>query len=132
MRPLRNLPAAPAHFAERADAAVNIPPAMDESLYMEVLGIALSGMQSASTKVAVSAHNLANLLTEDFRPQRATQTAQPGGGSHTTVLQSSRPEPVGIAREVVSQIQASSQYGASAKVFKVGAEMRGQLLDILA
>lgn len=99
---------------------------------MEVLGIALSGMQSASTRVTVSAHNVANLLTRDFRPQRAEQTAQASGGSSASVRQSARPEPVSLEREIVGQIEARTQYTASARVFAVGAEMRGQLLDILA
>ncbi len=97
---------------------------------MDVLGIALTGMQSAGTRVAVSAHNVANLLTEDFRPQRAVQSSVPGGGSRTRVQQSDRPEPVSIAREVVGQIEASVQYSASARVFQVGAEMRGSLVDL--
>ncbi|MCA9502758.1 MAG: flagellar basal body rod protein [Myxococcota bacterium] len=99
---------------------------------MEALGIALTGMQSATTRVAVSAHNVANLLTKDFRPLRADQVSEPGGGARAVVTQAADPEPVGLAREVVDQKLASLQYGASARVFQVGAEMRGQLLDILA
>jgi len=99
---------------------------------MDALGIALSGMQSATTRVAVSAHNVANLLSQDFRPQRAEQTSQAGGGSRATLSQASTPEPVSLTREIVGQIQATTQYSASARVFAVGAEMRGQLLDILA
>lgn len=97
---------------------------------MEALGIALSGMQSAQTRVAVSAHNVANLLTEDFRPQRAVQTSLASGGSEARVERRPDPAPVSLAREVVGQIQASTQYSASARVFAVGAEMRGTLLDL--
>ncbi|MCP4905787.1 MAG: flagellar basal body rod protein [bacterium] len=97
---------------------------------MESLARALSGMQSAQTRVAASAHNVATFLTEDFRPQRVAQTSQPGGSSRVRVQQSSDPAPVSFARGVVGQIQASTQYSASARVFQVGAEMRGQLLDI--
>jgi len=98
---------------------------------MESLGIALSGMQSAGQRVAVSAHNIANYLTEDFRPQRAVQTSRPSGGSQTQVQQSPRPRKVSLEREIVGQIEASLQYSASAKVFKVGADMKGQLIDML-
>lgn len=98
---------------------------------MEVLGIALSGMQSAQKRVGVSAHNVANLLTEDFRPQRATQTSLASGGSSVQVTQSASSEPVSLEREIVGQIMASTQYSASARVFEVGAEMRGRLIDIL-
>lgn len=98
---------------------------------MDALGIALSGMQSAGTRVAVSAHNVANLLTGDFRPQRALQTSLPSGGARVSVEQSAGPERVSLAREVVGQMQAGVQYSASARVFQVGADMRGQLVDLL-
>ena len=98
---------------------------------MDSLGIALSGMQSAGVRVAVSAHNVANGLTEDFRPQRAVQTSLPGGGAEARVQQAERPAPVSVAREVVGQIQASVQYDASARVFAVGAQMKGSLIDLL-
>lgn len=99
---------------------------------METLGIALSGMQSAQTRVAVSAHNVANLLTEDFRPQRVVQTSLASGGSTARVEQSRGRSEVSLASEIVGQIQASAQYSASARVFAVGSEIRGQLLDLFA
>lgn len=99
---------------------------------MDTLGIALSGMQSASTRVAVSAHNVANLLTEGFRPQRVEQTSQASGGSRASVVTASTPEPVSLDREIVDQITAKTQFKASARVLEAGLEMRGSLLDILA
>jgi flagellar hook protein FlgE len=97
---------------------------------MDALGIAFSGMQSASVRVATSAHNVANLLTEDFRPQRAEQRSVAGGGSTASVRESDSPRPVQLEREILGQIQASTQYTASARVVSVAAEMRGSLLDI--
>jgi len=99
---------------------------------MDTLGIAVSGMRSASTRVAVSAHNVANLLTEDFRPQRAVQTARASGGSEASVETSPRAAPVELDREIVDQITAKLQFKASARVFGVEADLRGALLDILA
>ena len=98
---------------------------------METLGIALSGLQSADRRIAVSAHNVANLLSEDFRPQRAIQTTQAAGGSAVRVETAPRAEPVSLEREVVDQMLASVQYSASARVFQVGAETKGQLIDLL-
>lgn len=97
---------------------------------MDALGIALSGMQGAQTRVAVSAHNVANWLTEDFRPQRVVQSAQPGGGVDVRVRSADRAARPSLAREAALQIQASTQYTASARVFQAGAEMRGQLVDL--
>ena len=103
-----------------------------KDLGMDALGIALSGMRGAETRIAVSAHNIANLLTEDFRPQRAEQVASRGGGSQTRVRQSTQAAPVSLEREIIGQIQAETQYAASARVFAVDAELRGSLLDLFA
>jgi flagellar hook protein FlgE len=99
---------------------------------MDAMGIALSGMQSAQTRVAVSAHNVANLLTDGFRPQRAVQTSVAAGGSQASVATTASPEPVRLEQEIVDQIVAKNQYRASARVLGVSAEMRGSLLDLFA
>ncbi|MFK7896520.1 MAG: flagellar basal body rod C-terminal domain-containing protein [Myxococcota bacterium] len=97
---------------------------------MDALSNALSGMQSASARVATSAHNVANLLTEDFRPQRAVQESKKGGGSSVRVRTSDSAKPVQLEREIIDQMQASTQYTASARVVSVASEMRGSLLDL--
>ena len=99
---------------------------------MDTLGIALSGMQSAQTRVAVSAHNVANLLTEGFRPQRAVQTSVAAGGSQAGVETAPSPEPVSLDQEIVDQIVAKHQYQASARVLGISAQMRGSLFDLFA
>jgi flagellar hook protein FlgE len=109
---------------------------------MDTLGIALSGMQSASTRIAASAHNVANLLTEGFRPQRVTQSAQASGGSQAAVATGPTSGSVNLDpnlgldleldHEIVDQIVAKTQYKASARVIRVESEMRGSLLDIFA
>ena len=97
---------------------------------MDAIGIALSGMQSAQTRVAVSAHNVANLLTDGFRPQRAVQTSVSAGGSQASVAMAASPESVSFDQEIIDQIVAKNQYEASARVLSVSAEMRGSLLDL--
>ncbi len=99
---------------------------------MDAMGIALSGMQSAQTRVAVSAHNVANLLTDGFRPQRVMQTSAPSGGSQASVTTAPSPEPVSLEQEIVDQIVSKTQYAASARVLGVVAEMRGSLFDLFA
>jgi flagellar hook protein FlgE len=99
---------------------------------MDSMGIALSGMQSAQTRVAVSAHNVANWLTDGFRPQRAVQTSVAAGGSQATVSTAPAAEPVSLDREIIDQIVAKTQFKASARVLEVGLELKGSLLDILA
>lgn len=99
---------------------------------MDTLGVALSGMQVASTRVAVSAHNVANLLTDGFRPQRVVQTSQASGGAQAAVATAPAPAPVELDREIVGQIEAEAQFKASARVLEVGLSLRGSLLDMLA
>lgn len=99
---------------------------------MDGMGIALSGMRSAQTRVGVSAHNVANLLTEGFRPQRAVQTSVASGGSQATVATASSAEPVRLEQEIIDQIVAKTQFKASARVLEVGLDLKGSLLDILA
>ncbi|MEZ4334001.1 MAG: flagellar basal body rod protein [Myxococcota bacterium] len=99
---------------------------------MDTVGIALSGMQSASTRLAVSAHNVANGLTDGFRPQRVAQTAQASGGAQAVVVTAPGVEPVAFEREVVDQIQARTQFEGSARVLGAHAEMLGSLLDLFA
>ena len=89
-------------------------------------------MQSARVGISTSAHNVANLLSEDFRPLRAEQSSSAAGGSSVRVSQAPEPRQVDLAREIVSQIQSSTQYTASLRVLEVGADMRGELIDLLA
>lgn len=99
---------------------------------MDTFSIAISGMQSASTRIAVSAHNVANLLTRDFQPQRAVQTAQASGGSQATVEDAPSSDGVDLEQAFVDQILARTQFKASARIVGVEADLRGSLLDVLA
>ncbi len=94
--------------------------------------IARSGLQSAGTRLATSAHNVANLLTRDFEPLRADSVSLAGGGVETRVSGSGAASGVDLVREVVDQIEASTQYTASLRVLEVGRDLRGSLLDVLA
>lgn len=116
----------------RDEMGVEIPSLADDYDSMDVMQTALSGMRSAGTRIAASAHNLANLQTENFQPQRVNQTSRASGGSEARVQESGSAARVSIAQEVVAQIQAKTQYTGSLRVLDVGSEMRGQLLDILA
>lgn len=92
--------------------------------------IAAAGFDAAARRLGVTAHNLANLGTEGFRPLRARQVALESGGSAVQVEQVADPEPVDAAREFVEQIRASFQARASLRVLGVAAELSGRLVDI--
>ena len=98
---------------------------------MDVLGIAASGLHSAEVRLAASAHNVANLTTESYRPVRVMQREGDIGGSTARIDQTASPRPVDLVHEVVEQSQASFQYKASLHLFAVEFELRGQLFNAL-
>ncbi|MCM2333945.1 MAG: flagellar basal body protein [Anaeromyxobacteraceae bacterium] len=92
---------------------------------------AQSGLEAASTRVNVSAHNVANALTPGYLPGRVDAAEQPGGGVTTAV---SRPaDPLAEARadaallaasgtdlvaEVVAQAEAARLFEANAATLR--------------
>lgn len=99
---------------------------------VDVLSIALSGMRSAETRLAASAHNVANFSTEGFRPLRIHASTLEGGGSTSRAEAVALPEDVDLARELVDQMLAGHQFEASLRVLGAGAEMLGRVLDVFA
>ena len=93
-----------------------------------ISSISSSGMAAAQIRLQTSAHNIANLQTEDFRRQQVSQTPQSGGGVSTTL---SRAAPTGSAIEadVVAQLQAKNEFLANLSVFKTANQMQGALLN---
>ncbi len=99
---------------------------------LDAFSIARSGIDAASARQAVSAHNVANLTSEDFRPLRTTQVERAAGGSEARVSQAASPEPVELSREIVEQVLARVQLEASLGVLRTSSEMTGRLVDVLA
>ncbi len=95
------------------------------------IGSSLSGIQSAIARRNVSAHNVANLQTEDFRPLRARQSEVPAGGSRVEVEQSREPREVDLAAEFVDSSVASVQAKASLRVLDTELDLVGSLIDTL-
>jgi flagellar hook protein FlgE len=93
---------------------------------------AVSGINSASRRIGASAHNLANLGTEDFRPLRSHQSSVAEGGSEVQITQEQEPRQVEIQDEIVEQILASVQAKASMRTVETESSLIGSLLDILA
>lgn len=96
-----------------------------------VFAIAVSGFRSATVRLAASAHNVANLGTEVFRPLRTEQVARAGGGSDAVVTRAEQPEPVDLAHEFVEQIRARFQAQASLRVVGEVQKMHGRLIDLV-
>ncbi|MDP6980779.1 MAG: flagellar basal body rod protein [Myxococcota bacterium] len=98
----------------------------------DALTIARSGLHIAQVRMRNSAHNVANLVTDDFHNHRTVQTSRAGGGSSATTRIDTSPRPVSLAHEVVEQIRAKTQFKASARVIATNLDMKGTLLDTLA
>lgn len=113
-----------------------------------ILSIAASGLQAQSARLHSSAHNIANLLTDDFRPQRIDLQARPGGGVQAIASSSQERgiprydmqtgEVLGeysgtdLAHEALTQISASRSYEANLAVIRSEKDRIETLLDVLA
>jgi hypothetical protein len=93
---------------------------------MDAFATALSGVRAAELRLACSAHNVANLLTdpEHLGPVRVVQRAEAGGGVTAVVEQASAPRPIELSAEVVEQIRASLQLRASLRAPEAEAALR--------
>lgn len=91
--------------------------------------IALSGMKAAQSRLGVSAVNIANLGTEDYRRRELVSTAQAGGGVSVSVGVAPQPGSA-LVEDVVAQLAAKNQFLANLAVFRASVHRRGSLLDI--
>ena len=98
---------------------------------MNTLAIGVSGLHSAEVRLAASAHNLANLTTEGFRPVRTIQEEVVTGGSTARIDQVRGPVKVDLVHETAELARASLQYTASLRLIAVEFDLRGQLVDLL-
>lgn len=96
-----------------------------------ISSISSSGMAAAQTRLQTSAHNIANLQTQDFKRQQVDQTAQNGGGVSTTLSRAAQAGPA-LEADVVAQLQAKNEFLANLSVFKTTQKMQGALLDVTA
>lgn len=98
-------------------------------MLLKAMERAASGMRLASAKVAASANNTANMLTEGFARGQADGVAAPEGGvevSLSSLPPEAGPDPVG---EIIEQKSAAVLYRANLKVLKTTDEMLGEILD---
>lgn len=120
---------------------------------LNAIGIALSGLQAASRKVAASASNIANMQTANYEPLTTAQTAhsdQKGNGMGVlsqnipktqAFIPSYAPDSpfantqgyvnapnVDLAEEAVNMTLAKTTYKANAAVIKTVNDMTDELL----
>lgn len=97
-----------------------------------VSSISLSGMNAAQTRLQVSAHNIANLNTQDFTRQEVAQSTASGGGTFAAVRSSASGVGNSLETDMVQQLQAKNTFLANLSVFRTSDAMLGTLLDISA
>jgi flagellar hook-associated protein FlgK len=99
---------------------------------MSTTSIALSGMNAAMLQLDVSAGNIANAQTPNYRKQAVENVAAPDGqGVKSTIVQT-RDAQSSIEGDVVSQLAATYYFKANMKVLQTEERMMGSLLDARA
>jgi flagellar hook protein FlgE len=93
--------------------------------------IALSGLNAASARLGVSAHNIANAQTDGFRRQQLLQSSVPGGGVTTSIGSVSQPGS-SLIDDVVGAKMAAYGFKANVLVLQTQDRMLGSLLDLQA
>lgn len=97
--------------------------------------ISLSGMTAAQTQMSVSAHNLANGMTEGFQRQVVEQQANANGGVTATVItdpQEQQAAMQNLVQDVVQQLQAKNAFLANLQVFRSNNQVLGTLVNLQA
>nr|NJM01123.1 hypothetical protein [Desulfobacula sp.] len=108
----------------------------------------ISALNAFSNQIGVSANNVANALSDDFKKSRAINTEGENGQVHSTITKVNTPGPLvedplsttgelkelsntDIAEEMTHQIIASQGFEANTKVIKTYEETMGSLIDII-
>ncbi|MBA3010438.1 MAG: hypothetical protein KKF12_05755 [Proteobacteria bacterium] len=108
----------------------------------------VSALRAFSTQVSVSANNVANSLSDDFKTSRALNTQGKDQQVTATITKTPSPGPLvedplkndgslkelsntDIAKELVQQISSGHGFNANAKTIQTHEETIGSLLDLI-
>lgn len=92
--------------------------------------IAYNGLQAFSTSLQVTAHNVANLNTADFRVSRTVLQENKGGGVSALVLPDE--DSIDISEAAVSMITNSEGFKANLKLLKASDDVAKETLSMKA
>jgi flagellar hook protein FlgE len=112
---------------------------------MNALDIARSGLQTNKAQLATSAHNTANVHTDEFAKQITSQQTRLQGGVSSnidTVTLSTQAKSlaqnidgpqnnVDLTEEAVNQIQSQRNFEQNAQVVRTQDQMQKTLIDII-
>lgn len=97
---------------------------------INAISIALTGLDSASTRLNASASNIANTLTPDYTPQDTISKTDSAGGVQTTIAPRPAPFENDLTREIVDLKLAEFAYKANLETINTATELFDELLDI--
>jgi flagellar basal body rod protein FlgB len=95
----------------------------------DISGIARSALAAYGVRQAVSANNVANLNTPDFKASSTVMEEKRGGGVAASVMRGE--DSVDISKEAVDMLETANAYTANLKALKAGDGMEKDLLDII-
>jgi len=100
---------------------------------MNIDGInsAVSALTAHSDALSVTANNVANLNTADFKPTDAIMNEGVDGGVYVTLSRSNN-EGTDISKETVDMIATESGFKANIKTLQASEDMSKTLVDIIA
>ena len=91
----------------------------------------ITAIRAASVRLAISAHNVANVNTPGYHAMRAMIEEQPTQLG-VTVRAEQTDQPVDLGREMVDQLMTLRYAQANMKVMKVQDQLSGTLLNMWA
>ena len=98
-----------------------------------ISSIGSSGLQAAQLRLDVSANNVANMNTANYRRQVVQQEAvADNAGVRATVQREQDARGVALEKEAVDQMSATYAFKANLQTIKTQDEMMGSLLDVKA
>lgn len=97
---------------------------------MNINGIAQSALNAYTTKLSVTANNVANTNTDNFKPSEARINDNANQGVYVTISQSASAE-ADTAKDMVDLIISKTGIEANLNSIKVADEVTKSILDIV-
>jgi flagellar hook protein FlgE len=92
--------------------------------------IAQSGIEAYAAKMDVTANNIANVSSENFKPSKVTMAERRNGGVDATVTKAA--DQVDISNEAVQMLTTVNSFKANLQALKTDNQMTKSLLDIIS
>ncbi len=96
---------------------------------MNISGISVSDLLSYQKKLGVTANNIANMNTENFKPSDAVPNESLGGGVYVTIRQLDLPG-MDIAKEMVDLMITKNGVQSNIKSIQTDEEITRSILNI--